>query len=105
MNIKEGHCNGTRYIILSLTKRCIRAKKLNSVGDGNDEIFIPRIPLHSNEIDYPVPFVRTQFPVLVSYYLTMNIKGTGTNIQAGRNVLTQKCICPWTHVCWYVSLW
>ena len=72
LNIKEGHCNGTRYIILDLTRRCIRAKKLNSCGDGNDEIFIPRIPLRSNESDYPVPFIRMQFPVLVAYYLTIS---------------------------------
>ena len=72
LNIKEGHCNGTRYIILSLTRRCIQAKKLNMLNDGNDEIFIPRIPLYSNEADYPVPFVRIQFPVLVSYYLTIS---------------------------------
>jgi ATP-dependent DNA helicase PIF1 len=83
LNIKEGHCNGTRYIILSLTRRCIRAKKLNSVGDGNDEIFIPRIPLHSNDTDYPVPFVRTQFPVLVSYYLTISRAQGQTFKQAG----------------------
>jgi ATP-dependent DNA helicase PIF1 len=72
LSIKEGHCNGTRYIILNLTRRCIRAKKLNTLGDGNDEIFIPRIPLYSNESDYPVPFVRIQFPILVSYYLTIS---------------------------------
>ena len=72
LNIKEGHCNGTRYIILELTNRCIHARKLNATGDGNDNIFIPRIPLHSNESDYPVPFIRMQFPVLVAYYLTIS---------------------------------
>jgi len=72
LNIKEGHCNGTRYIILELTNRCIHARKLNATGDGNDDIFIPRIPLRSNESDYPVPFIRMQFPVLVAYYLTIS---------------------------------
>jgi len=75
LSIRDGHCNGTRYIILSLTKRCIWARKLNCSDDREDpknEIFIPRIPLHSKESDYPVPFVRTQFPVLVSYYLTIS---------------------------------
>ena len=72
LSIKDGHCNGTRYIILSLTRRFIRAKKLNSSGNESDEIFIPRIPMHSKETDYPVPFVRVQFPVLVSYYLTIS---------------------------------
>jgi len=83
LSIKEGHCNGTRYIILSLTRRCIHAKKLNSIGDGNDEIFIPRIPLQSKDSDYPVPFVRMQFPILVSYYLTISRAQGQTFKQAG----------------------
>ena len=72
LSLQEGHCNGTRYIVLALTRRFIHAKKLNSMGDGNDEIFIPRIPMHSKESDFPVPFVRVQFPILVAYYLTIS---------------------------------
>lgn len=54
----------------------LHARKLH--GDNNpenDDIFIHRIPMPSGERDYPVPFTRMQFPVLVSYltllYLTI----------------------------------
>jgi ATP-dependent exoDNAse (exonuclease V) alpha subunit len=28
--------------------------------------------MHSKESDFPVPFVRVQFPILVAYYLTIS---------------------------------
>ena len=72
LDIARGHCNGTRYIILGMKPFVLRAQKLH--GDNNpenDDIFIHRIPMPSGERDYPVPFTRMQFPVLVSYYLTI----------------------------------
>ncbi len=74
LSLKDGHCNGTRYVILSITRRCILARKLNNNGpdDPTADIFIPRIPMTSKDFDYPVPFVRMQFPVLVAYYLTIS---------------------------------
>jgi len=74
LSLKDGHCNGTRYVILSITRRCILARKLNNNGadDPTADIFIPRIPMTSKDFDYPVPFVRVQFPVLVAYYLTIS---------------------------------
>ena len=77
MSIQDGHCNGTRYIIISLSKHLIHARKLNAGGESGtilptDDIFIPRIPMISKESDYPVLFKRLQFPILVSYYLTIN---------------------------------
>ena len=74
LSLKNGHCNGTRYIIISITRRCILARKLNNNGpdDPTADIFIPRIPMTSKDFDYPVPFVRMQFPVLVAYYLTIS---------------------------------
>ena len=69
-NIKHGHCNGTRYIIKQLTPRLIRAEKLS--GGPHSDILIPRIPMISKDSDFPVPFKRLQFPVLLAYYLTLN---------------------------------
>eukprot|EP00956_Cyclotella_meneghiniana_P038179 scaffold149794_cov40-Cyclotella_meneghiniana.AAC.4 len=70
MNIKHGHCNGTRYIIVELTPRLIKAVKLS--GGPHAELLIPRIPMISKDTDFPVPFKRLQFPVLLAYYLTLN---------------------------------
>ena len=70
LSIDDGHCNGTRYIIVHLTKHLIKARRLN--GGRNSEILIPRIPMIAKEADFPVPFKRLQFPVLGAYYLTFN---------------------------------
>ena len=70
LNVNEGHCNGTRYIILSVTKYLIHAKKLG--GDSSSEILIPQIQTISKDSDFPVPFKRLQFPVLGAYYLSFN---------------------------------
>ncbi|KAL7506447.1 hypothetical protein ACHAXN_003732 [Cyclotella atomus] len=70
LNTKFGHCNGTMYIIIEMTPRLIKAVKLN--GGPHSEILIPRIPMISQDSDFPVPFKRLQFPVLLAYYLTLN---------------------------------
>ena len=70
LNISHGHCNGTRYIIKELTPRLIKAEKL--CGGPHSEILIPRIPMISKDTDFPVPFERLRFCVLLAYYLTLN---------------------------------
>ena len=70
LNVKDGHCNGTRYIIKDVTKHLIKAHKLG--GGLKSEILIPRIPMISKDTDFPVSFKRLQFPVLGAYYLTLN---------------------------------
>ena len=70
LNIRDGHCNGTRYIITNLTKHLICARRLS--GGPHPDILIPRIPMISKDTDFPVPFKRLQFPVLGAYYLTLN---------------------------------
>ena len=71
LNHEERHCNGTRYMIISVTKNLIHARKLN--GDSNSDIMIPRIPnLTNDSSDFPIPFKRLQFPILCAYYLSFN---------------------------------
>jgi ATP-dependent DNA helicase PIF1 len=70
LNIKHSHCNGTCYIIKEMTPRLIKAEKLS--GGLHSEILIPRIPMICQDSDFPVPFKRLQFPVLLAYYLTLN---------------------------------
>ncbi|KAL7551799.1 hypothetical protein ACHAWF_014986, partial [Thalassiosira exigua] len=70
LSVVYGHCNGTRYIVLELTKYLIKAKKLG--GGPDSEIIIPRIPMISKDTSFPVPFKRLQFPILGAYYLTLN---------------------------------
>ena len=53
-----------------MTTRLIKAEKLG--GGPNSELLIPRIPMISKDSDFPVPFKRLQFPILLAYYLTLN---------------------------------
>ena len=70
MNVRDGHTNGTRYIIESVTKHLIKARKLDR--GKHEELLIPKIPTISTDTDFPVNFKRTQFPILGAYYLTFN---------------------------------
>ena len=73
LNVKAGHCNGTRYIVEYISQRLIKAKKLYANNnDENATVFIPRIPMESKESDFPVIFTRLQFPIIVGYYMTYN---------------------------------
>lgn len=70
LDIKRGHCNGTRYIIRRVSHHLIVAEKLH--GGPYSTILIPRIPMISKDTDFPAIFKRLQFPVLGAYYLTIN---------------------------------
>ena len=78
LNVEDGHCNGTRYIILNVTQCIIHAQKLS--GGANSILVIPRIPMISKETDFPVPFKRLQFPVLGAHYLSLN-RAQGQSLQ------------------------
>ena len=73
LSVRLKHVNGGRYIITILTGNLIFARKLDGKGDEDNKILIPRIPTISMDTDgLFVTFKRTQFPVLVAYYLTLN---------------------------------
>ena len=78
MNVRDGHTNGTRYIVESVTKHLIKARKLD--GGEHKELLIPKIPTISTDTDFPVNFKRTQFPILGAYYLTFN-RAQGQTLQ------------------------
>ena len=86
LSIREGHCNGTQYIILDIKRHVIRATKLQ--GGPNAEILIPRIPMISKDGDFVAQFKRIQFPVLGAYYLTLN-RAQGQTLQHAGMYLPQ----------------
>ncbi|KAL7481390.1 hypothetical protein ACHAW6_009556 [Cyclotella cf. meneghiniana] len=63
--LKPGAC-----IILIKNLNISHAEKL--CGGPHSEILIPCIPMISKDSDFPVPFKRLQFPVLLAYHLTLN---------------------------------
>ena len=68
-------------MITNLTDNLIEAQKV--IGGEHSKILIPRIPMISESSSFPVPFKRTQFPVLGAYYLTINRAQGQTLIRGG----------------------
>jgi ATP-dependent exoDNAse (exonuclease V) alpha subunit len=73
LNPKEGLCNGTRLIIKEIGEYVLKAAVINSNNSQNLQIvFIPRINLSTKEDDYPFIMTRKQFPVKLSFAMTIN---------------------------------
>ncbi|XP_076068345.1 uncharacterized protein LOC143040798 [Oratosquilla oratoria] len=62
-------CNGSRIIVTNLKKNVIVGKILGG-SYGGEQVLIPKITLEAQ--DTPVPFKRKQFPVKLSYAMTIN---------------------------------
>ncbi|XP_076065328.1 ATP-dependent DNA helicase Pif1-like [Oratosquilla oratoria] len=62
-------CNGTRVMVTNLKKHIVVGKILGGAYRG-EQVLIPRIALESQ--DTPVPFRRKQFPIKLSYAMTIN---------------------------------
>ena len=81
LSVRLKHVNGGRYLVTRLTDNLIFAQKLGAADGDDREILIPRIPTISKDTGGTfVSFKRTQFPVLVAYYLTLN-RAQGQTLQ------------------------
>lgn len=68
---KRRLCNGTRLVVTQLRRYNFKARMLT--GDAHDEIIVPAIPLSSSgEDDLPFVMRRVQFPVRLSFAMTIN---------------------------------
>ncbi|XP_052117854.1 uncharacterized protein LOC127747708 [Arachis duranensis] len=67
----SGLCNGTRLIVTQLGKRIIEAKVITGNNAGQ-KVFIPRMNLSPSDHRIPFKFNRRQFPIMVSYAMTIN---------------------------------
>ncbi|XP_057779966.1 uncharacterized protein LOC130998566 [Salvia miltiorrhiza] len=67
----NGLCNGTRLIITRLGDRVLEARLLNGHNAG-DIVLIPRLSLTPSDPRLPFKFQRRQFPLVVSYAMTIN---------------------------------
>ncbi|XP_070052773.1 uncharacterized protein [Nicotiana tomentosiformis] len=66
-----GLCNGTRLIITKLGNQVIEAKVLAGQMAGQ-KVFIPRMTLTPSDARIPFKFQRRQFPIIVSFSMTIN---------------------------------
>jgi len=66
-----GLCNGTRLIITKMGKYVLEAKVISGSNIG-DKVFIPRLSLTPSDKRIPFGFRRRQFPLAVSFAMTIN---------------------------------
>lgn len=67
----QGLCNGTRLIIAKLGKHVLAAKVMSGKQKGN-LVYIPRMELSPSQSPWPFKLIRRQFPIIVSYAMTIN---------------------------------
>ncbi|XP_008180161.1 ATP-dependent DNA helicase PIF1-like [Acyrthosiphon pisum] len=85
-------CNGTRLVVTELRRNNFKARLLADAGEGQDDIVIPRIPLSSSgDDDLPFTMRRVQFPVRLSFAMTIN-KSQGQTFDRVGLLLPSRCL-------------
>ena len=80
LNPKMGLCNGTRLIFQKIHKNHLLECKIVGGEHSNRTVLIPRITLRPKEREFPFEWSRRQFPVRVSFAMTIN-KSQGQTLQ------------------------
>lgn len=90
LSIKNGLCNGVRMVVKDFSRNCIKAEIITGAHSGTVH-FIPRISLNTaNDLSLPFNFERHQFPVRLSYAMTIN-KSQGQTFKKVGLFLPQPC--------------
>ncbi|GJX72168.1 DNA helicase [Tanacetum coccineum] len=79
LNLTGGLCNGTRMIVTQLLSKVIEARIITGTR-VSEEVFLPRITLINRHLQMPFVFKRKQFPVKLSYAMTIN-KSQGQSLE------------------------
>ena len=70
---KRQLCNGTRLVVTELRRHNFKARKLSGAENAQDDIILPAVSLTSGEEDdLPFQMKRVQFPVRLSFSMTIN---------------------------------
>jgi ATP-dependent DNA helicase PIF1 len=67
----EGLCNGTRLIVTRLADHVIGSKIISGKNIGGI-VYIHRIDITPTQSPWPFKLTRRQFPITVSYAMTIN---------------------------------
>ncbi|KAI9084878.1 hypothetical protein K1719_033284 [Acacia pycnantha] len=69
--LPSGLCNGTRLQITQLGKNVVKAKALNGTS-ASEEILIHIMDMNPSETTLPFKMTRRQFPIIISFAMTIN---------------------------------
>ena len=98
LSLKDGLCNGTRLVVRNLRENTLDCEVLTGVAVG-DRVIIPRISLCPSDSNLPFQIKRIQFPVRLSYAMTIN-KSQGQTFDKVGIYLQRPCF---THGQLYVA--
>jgi ATP-dependent DNA helicase PIF1 len=76
----EGLCNGTRLTVTKLGEHLLEAKIISGKNIGAT-IYIPRMDISPSESPWPFKLIRRQFPIIVSFAMTIN-KSQGQSLDS-----------------------
>nr|GEX57909.1 DNA helicase [Tanacetum cinerariifolium] len=79
LNISGSLCNRTRLIVTQLLSKVIEARIITGT-QISEKVFLPRIPLINRDLQLPFIFKRKQFPIKLSYAMTIN-KSQGQSLE------------------------
>ncbi|XP_060871522.1 uncharacterized protein LOC132945778 [Metopolophium dirhodum] len=70
---KRQLCNGTRLVVTELRRHNFKARRLSGADDAQEDIILPAVSITSGEEDdLPFRMKRIQFPVRLSFAMTIN---------------------------------
>ena len=98
LNVIAGHCNGTRYLVKNISRYHILARRLDATED-EDDILIPRIPMHTKEGYFPFVLKHLQFPIKVEFGMIFNRSQGQSLVKCG--IFLPRSV--WTHGQLYVA--
>jgi ATP-dependent DNA helicase PIF1 len=67
----DGLCNGTRLIVTKLANHVLEARIISGKNIGNI-LSIPKMRMSPSQSPWPFKLNRIQFPIIVSYAMTIN---------------------------------
>lgn len=97
----RGLCNGTRLIVTQLTTRIIEGEIIIGKAKGS-KAYIPRIITTSAQSKWPFKLKRRQFPIRLSYAMTIN-KSQGQTLQNVGAYLPSPVFFSWAIICCIIT--
>jgi ATP-dependent exoDNAse (exonuclease V) alpha subunit len=72
LSIGSGLCNGTRLVVLNVSKRILKCVVITGPKKGEIIALHKMRLIHHGDLDQPIPFARKQFPVTSALCMTIN---------------------------------